>query len=219
MNLLTWSALGLAVVCGVAAAFFLLRGLGTRQRVGSELYAVGRQAQRREMRVNLVRSAAFLVLALIALVVFSLGRRPMPEAPAVDSAATPSPTGASTATPLSATPSPRVVPSPVINTTSPAAPSASPTTPPDIPTLTPTATATATETPRPPTALVNSPNGLYLREAPGGSQELELIADGAELVLLEGRERANELEWQRVRTPAGNEGWVALDFIVIQDAP
>ena len=63
---------------------------------------------------------------------------------------------------------------------------------------------------------MSSPNGLYLREAPGGSQELELIADGTELILLDGSETVDDLEWRQVRTPAGNEGWVAADFIVVQ---
>jgi hypothetical protein len=56
---------------------------------------------------------------------------------------------------------------------------------------------------------------LYLREAPGGSQELELIADGTELILLEGGETVDDLLWRRVLTPAGNEGWVAADFITV----
>jgi SH3-like domain-containing protein len=66
------------------------------------------------------------------------------------------------------------------------------------------------------TALVNSPNGLWLRESPGGTQEVELIPDGSVLILLPGREVANDSEWQQVRTQAGNEGWVAVDFIIYQ---
>jgi hypothetical protein len=66
------------------------------------------------------------------------------------------------------------------------------------------------------TAVVNSPNGLYLREAPGGTQEVELIPDGTILIVLEGREVVDGLEWQQVQTPAGNVGWVAVDFIIYQ---
>lgn len=220
MNLTSWILVAVAALCGVTAVVFVARGLSTRQRAGNELYAVGRQAQRYQMQVNLVRSAAFLVLALIALVVFGLTRRPMAEpAGASTPAAATATVPAATSLPTTAAASP--VPSPALGAepTASAAPVATPTTPPDIPSLTPTATATATETPRPPTAVVSSPNGLYLREAAGGTQELELIADGSELLLLDGREVVDELEWQRVRTSAGNEGWVALDFIIIQESP
>jgi hypothetical protein len=98
-----------------------------------------------------------------------------------------------------------------------------PTFTPEIPTETPTPsqtptpqTPTATSTPDIDTAVVNSPNGLWLREAPGGTQEIELIPDGAVLTVLPGRETIDDLEWQQVRTPAGNEGWVAVDFIIYQ---
>jgi hypothetical protein len=88
------------------------------------------------------------------------------------------------------------------------------------PTETPTPSITPfpspTSTPDVDTAVVNSPNGLWLREAPGGTQEVELIPDGTILVLLPGLETVNDLEWQQVRTPAGNEGWVAVDFIIYQ---
>jgi hypothetical protein len=66
------------------------------------------------------------------------------------------------------------------------------------------------------TAVVNSPNGLWLREAPGGTQEVELIPDGTVLILLPGLETVDGTEWQQVRTPAGNEGWVAVEFIIYQ---
>jgi hypothetical protein len=98
-----------------------------------------------------------------------------------------------------------------------------PTYTPEIPTETPTpsqtptpATPTPTSTPDIDTAVVNSPNGLWLRETPGGTQEVELIPDGTILVLLPGLETVDGVEWQQVRTPAGNEGWVAVDFIIYQ---
>ena len=62
---------------------------------------------------------------------------------------------------------------------------------------------------------VNSPNGLWLRERAGGTQQLELIAHGEELIVLDGIEIAEELEWRQVRTISGQEGWVAVDFIVL----
>jgi hypothetical protein len=36
------------------------------------------------------------------------------------------------------------------------------------------------------------------------------------LTVLAGREVVDGFEWQQVRTPAGNEGWVAVEFIVYQ---
>ncbi|MGD8857403.1 MAG: SH3 domain-containing protein, partial [Chloroflexota bacterium] len=65
-------------------------------------------------------------------------------------------------------------------------------------------------------AVVNSPNGLWLREAPGGSQQVELIAHETTLELLPDRQTVDDLEWQQVRTPAGNEGWVAAEFLIYQ---
>jgi hypothetical protein len=80
----------------------------------------------------------------------------------------------------------------------------------------PTDTPEPTNTPILPSAAVSSPNGLWLRESPGGVQELELLPDGSVLILLQGLEIADELEWQEVRTPAGNVGWVAVEFIVYE---
>jgi hypothetical protein len=75
----------------------------------------------------------------------------------------------------------------------------------------PTATATAA----PQTATVSSGVGVWLRAAATTeAEQLEWILDGTVLTLLPGRQSAEGFEWQQVRTPAGNEGWVAVDFIV-----
>jgi hypothetical protein len=55
-----------------------------------------------------------------------------------------------------------------------------------------------------------------LREAPGGTEELELIPDGTELFLEDGLEAVDDLEWQLVTTPSNNLGWVAIEFIIYQ---
>jgi hypothetical protein len=84
-------------------------------------------------------------------------------------------------------------------------------------TETPAATATATITPTPePSAIVTAPAGLYLRDVPGGTAELELLGEGTVLVLLPGRQTVDDLDWQEVRTPSGLEGWVAADFLDYQ---
>jgi SH3-like domain-containing protein len=36
------------------------------------------------------------------------------------------------------------------------------------------------------------------------------------LELLPDRQTVDDLEWQQVRTPAGNEGWVAAEFLIYQ---
>jgi hypothetical protein len=65
--------------------------------------------------------------------------------------------------------------------------------------------------------IINSEVGLYLREAPGGTQEIELLPFGASVTLMAGRETAADgSEWQQVRTAAGNEGWVAAQFLIYQ---
>jgi SH3-like domain-containing protein len=85
------------------------------------------------------------------------------------------------------------------------------------PTITPASTEAPTVTPTPmPSAVVNSEVGLYLRPEPGSDVELELLANGAVLELLEGRQTVDGVEWQQVRSAAGNEGWVAVEFITYQ---
>ncbi|HUS94960.1 MAG TPA: hypothetical protein VMZ24_07290 [Patescibacteria group bacterium] len=90
----------------------------------------------------------------------------------------------------------------------------SPTSPVATLTSSPTLTPMPTDTPIVIIAVVNSPNGLWLREKPGGIQQLELIADQSEIIVLEGTDIAEGFEWRRVRTQSGQEGWVAVEFIV-----
>jgi hypothetical protein len=45
-------------------------------------------------------------------------------------------------------------------------------------------------------------------------EQLEWVLDGTTLLLLPGKQTADEFEWQQVRTPTGLEGWVAVDFII-----
>jgi hypothetical protein len=60
-----------------------------------------------------------------------------------------------------------------------------------------------------------------LRGTPSTSgEQLEWLLDGTVVTLLAGRETADELNWQQVRTEAGVEGWVASDFLTVnQSAP
>lgn len=211
MTLLNGILLALAIICLLVAMGFLIRAFGARNQVRAAAYNVGRQELRHDMQVDLVRGAAFLLVSLTVWAVFGLSLRP--------GRADANITATTTATlPSIATSTVTAAPT-VTQTQTPAGtntPATTPTTPPDIPTQTPTLTPTPTDTPKPPTAIVNSPNGLYLRERPGGTQQIELIPNGAELLLLPGRETVDNLEWQQVRTLLGNEGWVAVEFIIFQ---
>ena len=99
-----------------------------------------------------------------------------------------------------------------------------PTAVPPIPTVPlPTATEpaaivvpTETAVPAPTTATVNSGVGVWLRSVPGtASDQLEYLVDGTILTLLDSQQTADDLVWQQVTAPSGTAGWVALDFIVI----
>lgn len=186
------------------------------------------------------------VLLLIAVVGFLPGEtsvvEPGVDAPAlIDSPDDSSPTA--TATPLvegpvvlpptsdasgsmpaaapSATPTLIPSPTPITDTTTPV-PTVTPAsevgtpvviTPTVVVTLPPEPTPTATLPPN--GARVSSVAGLNVRATPGG-EVIELIPDGAIVTLLDGLQTINEFVWQQVRTTAGNEGWVAADFLVTE---
>jgi hypothetical protein len=202
----------LAILFILAALNSILRGLFLRSKMQRAYYGVGRQAERRSMLVNMAWGGLWMLLGIILLVGFSISQsvanQVEPEATAT-AEFMPSPTSPPT---VVQTATVAILPTPVQLAT--ATPMASPTTPIQIPTQEPTPSPTVTSTPKPPSAIVNSPNGLYLRDVAGGVAEVELIADGAELILLEGRATARDFEWQKVQTAAGNEGWVAIDFLI-----
>ncbi|MGD2077906.1 MAG: hypothetical protein PVH18_05960 [Chloroflexota bacterium] len=196
----------LIAISGLAALLFFVRGLQARSTPPLHPYAVARQETRHSMQVNFLRAGFLIALTLILLGIYGL----VPGEDSETSQATPTVTVAPSPTQEAATTT--------VSRTPDATPTAEPATPEITATITPTTTATAaaTETPAVATAIVNSPNGLWLREAPGGTQEVELIAHQTELELLQGRETADDIDWQQVRTPAGNEGWVAAEFLVYQ---
>jgi hypothetical protein len=88
------------------------------------------------------------------------------------------------------------------------------------PPLTPTATPEPTETPtpQPRQAVVDSPNGLWLRAEPGAEgEQIENLTHLSVLTVLDGFVEVDEIEWQEVLAPSGNQGWVAADFLAYQD--
>ena len=201
----------------LAAIFFGLRALSSRLQMSKEAYGVGQLETRRSMQKDLIWAAMALIVGLIFLGVYAL----LPngnEAVAPESDTTPAPemTVESIETELApanetavpdATNSPTPVPFPesqvTVLPTNPPAPS-------------PTSIPTSTPEPEPQTAVVASGVGVYLRANPSTiALDLEWLLDGTELVVLPEQTDADGYTWVLVRTPQGNEGWVATDFIEI----
>jgi hypothetical protein len=210
----------LAIVCFLAVVIFAARALRARTRSMHQAYGVGQQELRQEMLVNFLRSFVALILGLVFLGLFGL---------APDSTA-----GTEPNLPTSVTP--EVVSSPttalVLTPTMTIALSTIETSPTPLPTFTappPTATfaltatvaLTTTSPVSPttsglPTATVNSGVGVYLRaEASTTAEQLEYLVDGTIVTLLPGRQTAEGFEWAQVRTAEGLEGWVVLEFLVV----
>jgi hypothetical protein len=211
MTWLNLVVLILAILAAVVAVVTLLRALTTRSAIANEPYGVGRQESRRTMQISLIRAAIVGVVSLILFAVYGLNARPddmlsnQPQAtlePEATDAQT-QPTATEDVPPTAtATATSGALP-PAVTSSAPTA-TLSPT---ETPTITPTAV---------PSAIVNSEVGLYLRPEPGSTVELELLNNGAFLELMEGRETVDGVEWQQVRSAAGNEGWVAVEFITYQ---
>ena len=202
--------LAIAGLFALAAIFSAVAAFGLRSRVNNSAYGVDRQERRRTMQVSFIRALAFAVLALIFFAGYGLSARSS-SSRAAGPGSEPTPATAATETPeVTATAT-------IAPTATATVAAATPTATTPAVTETPEVTATATITPTPePSAIVTAPAGLYLRDVPGGTAELELVGEGAVLVLLPGRETVDGLDWQEVRTPSGLEGWVAADFLDYQ---
>ncbi len=195
----------------VAALYFVGRGLRARSLSTKETYGVGQVEAARSMKIDIARGIGLVFLSLILLGVYGLSSRPT-EASAEP---TPEPTAVlemSTSVPDTAVPTPTattIIPTPVSATIAPAA------TPTAQPTLAPTEAPT---TVAPLTAVVTSEVGVWLRATPSTTgEQIEWVLGGTVLTVLPGQQTADDFDWQQVRTPAGNEGWVAVDFIEIQN--
>ena len=68
------------------------------------------------------------------------------------------------------------------------------------------------------TATVSSGVGIWLRDRPGvETEQLEWLLEGTTVIVLTGEETADDLVWQQVQTEEGLIGWVAAEFIVINE--
>ena len=194
-------------VSALVAVYFIIQAMQARSQSAREIYGVGQVEARQTMQVSLARAVAFVFVGLILLGVYGLSSRP--------AATMPAPTSPPPATPL-----PTVTPLP---TSPPATATLAKPTPTPLPAdetaqPAPTFTAVPTDTPEPSlepsTATVNSGVGVWLRGSPSTTgEQLEWVLDGTVLTLLPGLQSGDEFEWQQVRTPNGNEGWVATEFI------
>ncbi|RMH01077.1 MAG: SH3 domain-containing protein [Chloroflexi bacterium] len=199
----------LAGISLVAGVFFVFRAIRDRAQSARAPYDVGRQEARLAMYTDLARGGAAFFVGLILFAIVSLVSAPA-QITGVEGGE-PTEVATETAVPLITT----VVISPtntpfILPTNTPQLPTA--TTLPPTPTIVPT----DTPPPAPPTATVSSGVGVWLRSAPGTSaQQLEWLLDGTVVTLLPGRETADEFEWQQVRAPSGQEGWVAAEFLVV----
>lgn len=194
----------LAGIGFLAALYFAWQAIVARSRSSLQPYDVGRQEVRQQMQVNFLRSGIALILGLILLGV--MGLRPL--AFEREPVATPLPPSTDVPTAvLSATATPTLsIPTVAATPTSP------------LPTPTATLQPTPTFTPAPQTATVNSEVGVWLRAAPSvESEQLEWLLNGTEVIVLPGRETADDLEWQQVQLTNGTQGWVAAEFLQIND--
>lgn len=202
----------LGAISLLAAVYFFFRAISARSRSGKESYGFGQLEARQSMQLDFGRAVIALFVGLIFLAVFaispSLGEG-MPE-PAF------SPTLSPTETLPAATPElETAVPGPTATVTPVPFPTSQVTV---LPTLTepPAATPTNTPEPAPQTAVVTSPVGVYLRSEPSTTApDVEWLLEGTQLIVLPGDAEADDYVWIYVRTPDGNEGWVATDFIEV----
>lgn len=202
--------LSLAGLSALAAFYFIAKGFQAKSKINRQAYSVGQVEVRRSSLIFWIRAAFLFFVALIFLGIFAVRPlisregatlEPTPANPAID----PEATQPGIATESVPTAGPTLDPGPT-------EPAASPT---------PQATAAPTATTAPTTAIVSSGVGVWLRGSPSTSgEQLEWLLDGTVVTLLAGQETADELSWQQVRTEAGVEGWVASDFLTInQSAP
>ena len=198
----------LSILAGLsilAMFYFIWRAFNSRYKSARQPYDVGRQEAHQAAKINAIRAIFFLFLALIFIAVIGVSPRLEGVLP----------------TPTVTPPPERISPSPAVTlvptATKPVSTSEpGPTSP--RPTTTSTPLPTVTSTPQPLTATVSSGVGVWLRDLPGTeTEQLEWLLEGTILIVLSGQETADDLLWQQVQTEDGLIGWVASEFIAIDE--
>ena len=213
----------LALISLIAVVFFFGRAFTLKMQASKQKYGVGQFEKNREMKLDVMRGVGAAILGLIFLAVFGLMphsadtvdetvETPVPTMTATV-VVTPSPTVTAIVVPTIAPGTAVIFPTPTAD--SPDAPINTP----DAPTANPTiAPATATNAPAAKTAVVSSGVGVWLRDAPTiNSNQLEWLLEGVILTVLDGQQTADGLDWQEVRTAEGVDGWVASDYIEMNE--
>lgn len=221
----------LASLATFLAVIFLLRAIVARAKANKQVYGVARQNERQHMMLYGYYSVGCLIAGLIF---FGLGSLTYLDGSNEVTAqeTTPAPIESTTevVTPLETnTPTtevqiltdPTVAPTSVVDsvTSEPEAPEA----PPTIDAASPTPAAIETPAVEQPTnqqtAVVNSPVvGLYLRAVPSG-EILERLEDQAVVTLLGETQTVDNIEWVKVASVSGNEGWVAAEYLSVESTP
>lgn len=175
-------------LAGLAAGFTAYRGV---RRGGARFYTLEREAILRRASFSLA-GAVMLFLASISLLILDRQQHLADDAAA---------SGEVIEGVVTATLTPEVGQFPPLPTD---------TATPDFSVPTPTPTPVICR------AVVESVNGLRVRDTPGG-QEIDILADGSTLTLLtnEPPTDVNGIVWRKVRPVIGDEGWVAEEFIII----
>ena len=219
----------LAVLFIGLAIVYVVRGLVARGNSTAKRYNVGRQEARISMLGAWLFAALFGLIGVVLLAIGGVGVIPdnsaafepsVLETPAASDEPIQLPeTTDSIPLPTQSLPETALEPTLTPTQTPTALPPAQLGPP---PTFTPVVDGVATQTiPLTPTpvaddsrtARVVSPNGLYLRDAPGG-EIVELVPNEAVLRILEGEQTVDDIVWWFVRSAAGNEGWVAAAFLI-----
>lgn len=210
---------GLAILAIAITFYYGLRAFRYKSAIAQEAYNVGQLDVRRAMHVDMLRAGVFLVVALILLGV--IGLSPQDNQTPVEGVleatnvpATVSPTATVNIPSVTTVPDTAVPTQPFATEPPPAQP-----TEPIAPTqIEPTAAPTITPLPTPQTAVVTSEVGVWLRDAPGiSTEQIEWLLNNTELIVLAGTTTADDLDWQQVRAPSGNEGWVASPYIAYSE--
>lgn len=224
---------GLAVLTALAAVVFIMRALIARSMSLKKVYGVARQNERQRMMLYAYYSVGLFILGLIFVGIGSLTllRDSDPAMAEIEATNTPAiPTENVEAPTLTATAEPDVAetateaappavvedePTATVSSEQPTAPEAPPTDESTVTELTPTATTAALPPSLQDTATVNSPIvGLYLRVEPSG-EILERLEDQSVVTLLNEQQTVDGIEWLKVVSISGNEGWVAAEFLVL----
>lgn len=193
----------LAGISIITVFFFLLRALSARSSVSRQAYDVGQVEARQKAQANLLAALIALLFALFFLAFTFIGPRVAASIPA----ATPTPQ------PTAVPPTPQPTATATV-TAVPTEPIATPTSP--VPTATASPAPTESATPAPQTATVSSGVGIYLRSEPGtNAAELQYLEDGTILFVLDQQQTVDDLLWQQVELDSGQVGWVAADFITV----